>query len=305
MDSFERKDLNTEKRNVESSNIDELTTIQILELINNEDSSIPKNITKALKDIEKTIDICVESLKLGGRIFYIGAGTSGRLGVLDASEIPPTFSAPKHIFTGIIAGGDAALKNSIEGAEDNAKQALIDLKTALLKKDDVLIGVSASGAAKYVQSALVYAKSIQAKTVYLLCNKAPYLNAKTDAVIAMNLFISPDHFIASFRVSSVSSVVNDFDEITNSVSVFLRLEVFSINSIGSEPVINRWFKFVLVPTKLSINNFGPLNEPPIPRTTILRTPSRTPLFKHSDKSLEGQLGVFALYCGCHAAWSSV
>ena len=106
--------------------------------------------------------------------------------MLDASEIPPTFSAPKHIFTGIIAGGDAALKNSIEGAEDNAKQALIDLKAALIKKDDVLIGVSASGAAKYVQSALVYAKSIQAKTVYLLCNKAPYLNAKTDAVIAVD-----------------------------------------------------------------------------------------------------------------------
>jgi len=200
MDSFERKDLNTEKRNAESSNIDELTTIQILELINNEDSSIPKKITKALKDIEKTIDICVESLKSGGRIFYIGAGTSGRLGVLDASEIPPTFSAPKHIFTGIIAGGDAALKNSIEGAEDNPKQALIDLKTALIKKDDVLIGVSASGAAKYVQSALVYAKSIQAKTVYLLCNKAPYLNAKTDAVIAVDT--GPEVITGSTRMKA-------------------------------------------------------------------------------------------------------
>ena len=200
MDSFERKDLNTEKRNVESSNIDELTTIQILELINNEDSSIPKKITKALKDIEKTIDICVESLKLGGRVFYIGAGTSGRLGVLDASEIPPTFSAPKHIFTGIIAGGDAALKNSIEGAEDNPKQALIDLKTVLIKKDDVLIGVSASGAAKYVQSALVYAKSIQAKTVYLLCNKSPYLNAKTDAVIAVDT--GPEVITGSTRMKA-------------------------------------------------------------------------------------------------------
>ena len=200
MDSFERKDLNTEKRNAESSNIDELTTIQILELINNEDSSIPKKITKALKDIEKTIDICVESLKLGGRIFYIGAGTSGRLGILDASEIPPTFSASKHIFTGIIAGGDAALKNSIEGAEDNPKQALIDLKAALIKKDDVLIGVSASGAAKYVQSALVYAKSIQAKTVYLLCNKVPYLNAKTDAVIAVDT--GPEVITGSTRMKA-------------------------------------------------------------------------------------------------------
>lgn len=200
MDSFERKDLNTEKRNVGSSNIDELTTIQILELINNEDSSIPKKITKVLKDIEKTIDICVESLKSGGRVFYIGAGTSGRLGVLDASEIPPTFSAPKHIFTGIIAGGDAALKNSIEGAEDNPRQALIDLKTALIKKDDVLIGVSASGAAKYVQSALVYAKSIQAKTVYLLCNQAPYLNAKTDAVIAVDT--GPEVITGSTRMKA-------------------------------------------------------------------------------------------------------
>ena len=203
MKTIKRKDLDTEKQNDNSSNIDKLTSIQILKLINSEDSSITKKIAEALEDIESVVEICIQSIKSGGRVFYIGAGTSGRLGVLDASEIPPTFSAPKDLFTGIIAGGDSALRNSIEGAEDDSSQAIVDLKHALLKKDDVLIGISTSGAAKYVQSALVYAESIQAKTVYLLCNKLPYLKAKTDAVIAIDT--GPEIITGSTRMKAGSA----------------------------------------------------------------------------------------------------
>ena len=200
MDTIQRKDLSTEKQNVESLNIDELSIIRILELINNEDASIPKKIAASLAEIEQTVDLCIQSLKSNGRIFYIGAGTSGRLGVLDASEIPPTFSAPNDLFTGIIAGGDKALKNSIEGAEDDPEQAIKDLKNHNIKKDDVLIGISSSGAARYVQSALDYAKSIKAKIVYITCNKKPYLHVNADVAIALET--GPEIITGSTRMKA-------------------------------------------------------------------------------------------------------
>ena len=186
MDSIERKDLNTEGQNFNSKNIDELSVMEILEVINQEDKLIADKVADAMSDIEKTIRVCTDSIKSGGSIFYIGAGTSGRLGVLDASEIPPTFSAPPDLFKGLIAGGDQALRKSIEGAEDNPKQAVVDLKAANLQPGDVLIGISTSGAARYVQSALQYAKSIGAKTIYLICNKTPFLEANTDVIISID-----------------------------------------------------------------------------------------------------------------------
>ena len=200
MDTIQRKDLSTEKQNVESLNIDELSIIRILELINNEDASLPKKIAASLAEIEQTVDLCIQSLKSNGRIFYIGAGTSGRLGVLDASEIPPTFSAPNDLFTGIIAGGDKALKNSIEGAEDDPEQAIKDLKNHNIKKEDVLIGISSSGAARYVQSALDYAKSIKAKIVYITCNKTPYLYVDADVAIALET--GPEIITGSTRMKA-------------------------------------------------------------------------------------------------------
>ena len=186
MDSIERKDLNTEGQNFNSNNIDELSVIEILEVINQEDKLIADKVAGAMSDIEKTIRFCTDAIKSGGSIFYIGAGTSGRLGVLDASEIPPTFSAPPDLFKGLIAGGDQALRKSIEGAEDNPKQAIVDLKAANLKPGDAIIGISTSGAARYVQSALQYAKLIEAKTIYLICNKTPFLQANTDVIISID-----------------------------------------------------------------------------------------------------------------------
>ena len=119
-------------------------------------------------------------------VCYIGAGTSGRLGVLDASEMPPTYSVPAHWFNGIIAGGDDALRQSIEGAEDQPENAITDLKKFGLNAGDVLIGISTSGAARYVQSAIEYARSIDAKTVYLICNEKPLLSCESDVVITVD-----------------------------------------------------------------------------------------------------------------------
>ena len=139
-----RGELNTEKRNDASSSIDSMSVKDILKTINEEDSKILDAVKLAIPKIEKTVEITINSIKNGGRVFYIGAGTSGRLGVLDASEIPPTFSAPTKYFNGIIAGGDKALKKSIEGAEDSNEDAIKDLRAYNLSDNDTIIGISLS-----------------------------------------------------------------------------------------------------------------------------------------------------------------
>ena len=181
-----RGELNTEKRNEASSSIDSMSVKDILKTINEEDSKILDAVKLAIPKIEKTVEITINSIKNGGRVFYIGAGTSGRLGVLDASEIPPTFSAPTKYFNGIIAGGDNALRNSIEGAEDQIQNAIDDLKSFSINELDTIIGISCSGAASYVISALEYARGLNAKTIYLITNPNPFKNTKVDVIIQAN-----------------------------------------------------------------------------------------------------------------------
>ena len=132
-------ELNTERRNLASANIDNMEIVDVLRTINNEDAKIIDAVKVAIPQIEETLNFTVRSIKNGGRVFYVGAGTSGRLGVLDASEIPPTFSAPNDYFNGIIAGGDNALRNSIEGAEDKSDSAVSDLKAYSLNKLDTVL----------------------------------------------------------------------------------------------------------------------------------------------------------------------
>ena len=178
-----RGELSTEQQNIDSLKVDRMSTNEILTLINNEDSQISNAVKDAIPEIESTIDLVVNSIKSGGRIFYIGAGTSGRLGVLDASEIPPTFSASEDLFIGIIAGGDDALRKSIEGAEDSKEKAINDLNSYEINSSDTLIGISCSGAAAYVISALDYAKSKNAKTIYLVTNPNPFKITEVDIII--------------------------------------------------------------------------------------------------------------------------
>ena len=181
-----RETLNTEQQNKSSLEIDQFSVLKILETINNEDQTVATAVKKALPDIEVVVSFAKKSLGSGGRVFYIGAGTSGRLGVLDASECPPTYSVPSDWFIGLIAGGDVALRRSIEGAEDDQFQAEKDLEKYNINSNDLLIGISCSGAAKYVISALEYAKKKSAKTVYLITNPAPYLSTSVDKVIAVD-----------------------------------------------------------------------------------------------------------------------
>ena len=181
-----RETLNTEQQNKNSLEIDQFSVLKILETINYEDQTIATAVKKVLPDVEVVVSFAKKSLDSGGRVFYIGAGTSGRLGVLDASECPPTYSVSSDWFIGLIAGGDDALRRSIEGAEDDQFQAEEDLEKYNISSNDLLIGISCSGAAKYVISALEYAKKKSAKTVYLITNPVPYLSTSVDKVIAVD-----------------------------------------------------------------------------------------------------------------------
>lgn len=163
--------LDTEGSNLNSANIDNLSTIEVLTIINEEDKKVAEVISQIIGDIQIAIDAVYEKVKDGGRIIYIGAGTSGRLGVLDASECPPTYGVDKNLVQGIIAGGFDALHSAIEGAEDLRDESIKDLETIKFSSQDALIGLAASGRTPYVISALEYANSIGAVTVSVSCVK--------------------------------------------------------------------------------------------------------------------------------------
>ena len=195
-----RGELKTEQQNPQSSQIDSMSINDILKTINREDQYIAIAVQATIRDIEKTVELTVNSIQKGGRVFYVGAGTSGRLGVLDASEIPPTFSAPKGLFIGVIAGGENALRNSVEGAEDRPEEAIIDLEQYDLNKNDTLVGISCSGAANYVVSALDHAKENGAKTVYLVTNPNPFKITEVDVII--NAVTGPEVVTGSTRMKA-------------------------------------------------------------------------------------------------------
>ena len=200
MESVDRKDLSTEKQNPKSLDIDTQSIDQILRTINQEDQTIANKVNEAIGDISRAVELTTNAIQSGNRIFYIGAGTSGRLGVLDASEMPPTFSVSPKWFNGIIAGGDHALRNSIEGAEDKAEMAVKDLQKHNVSDGDIVIGISTSGAAKYVTSGIEFAKSLGAKTVYLICNEKPHISADVDVMIKIDT--GPEVITGSTRMKA-------------------------------------------------------------------------------------------------------
>ena len=176
----------TEKFNKNSKNIDIKPTKDILKTINDEDKTVAFAVEKALGEIEKAVDIITENFKTGGRLFYFGAGTSGRLGVLDASECPPTFSAPKEMVQGYIAGGDRALRTAVEGAEDSAELAREDFNKLNITKNDTVVSISASGNAKYVVEILKLGKETGAKTIGISNNKNALLKEFSDVFIFLD-----------------------------------------------------------------------------------------------------------------------
>ena len=190
----------TEQRNPNSMHVDSLSALEIVQLMNEEDKQVPLAIEKCLPQIAQAVERIVAAFQQGGRLVYIGAGTSGRLGVLDASECPPTFGVSPEMVKGIIAGGERALRHPIEGAEDSKAQAVVDLQTIQLSSKDVLVGIAASGRTPYVIGALEYAKSLGSVTVSIASNPNSAMANIVD--IAIDTVVGPEVLTGSSRLKS-------------------------------------------------------------------------------------------------------
>ena len=190
----------TEQRNPNSMHVDSLSALEIVQLMNEEDKQVPLAIEKCLPQIAQAVECIVAAFQQGGRLVYIGAGTSGRLGVLDASECPPTFGVSPEMVKGIIAGGERALRHPIEGAEDSKEQAVVDLQTIQFSSKDVLVGIAASGRTPYVIGALEYAKSLGSVTVSIASNPNSAMANIVD--IAIDTVVGPEVLTGSSRLKS-------------------------------------------------------------------------------------------------------
>lgn len=180
----ELKGIKTEERNPRTMNIDALSTAEMVALINSEDKKVALAVEEVLPEIAKAVDMIYERLDNGGRLIYCGCGTSGRLGVLDAAECPPTFGVSSDMVMAVMAGGAAASANANEGAEDNFEQGGLDLKSIGFSKNDVLVGIAASGRTPYVLGAMSYAKNLGADVIALTCNKNSPVDLAADIGIA-------------------------------------------------------------------------------------------------------------------------
>lgn len=190
--------LRTEGRNPRTMNMDEMPAEELLAVMNDEDRRCAEAVHEALPQIAKACDLCVESLKLGGRMIYTGAGTSGRLGILDASECGPTFSSDRVI--ACIAGGNEAVRHATEGSEDNEEAGGLDLQKAGLDERDTVIAIAASGRTPYAIGALKYARQAGARTVSVSCNKNALMSQYADAPIEVDA--GPEVLTGSSRLKS-------------------------------------------------------------------------------------------------------
>lgn len=190
----------TEQRNPNSMNIDRLSAQDIVRVINNEDKQVPMAVEKCLSQIAEAVEKIVDAFQQGGRLVYVGAGTSGRLGVLDASECPPTYGVSPEMVVGLIAGGERALRHSIEGAEDNAEQGKADLQAVNFSEKDVLVGIAASGRTPYVLGALDYANELGATTVSIASNPNSAMAKVVD--IAIETVVGAEVLTGSSRMKS-------------------------------------------------------------------------------------------------------
>lgn len=192
--------LTTEAVNPETSMIDESSTEQMVLLMNQQDAMVPAAVAKEVSHIAKAVDILHQSLSNGGRMFYIGAGTSGRLGVLDASECPPTFGTDPSLVQGYIAGGDIALRQAVEGCEDDADEGIALIESIGVTDKDVVIGISASGSANFVLAAMRKANEIGAATIGVCNNKGSKLDAVVNVCIAP--VVGPEVISGSTRLKA-------------------------------------------------------------------------------------------------------
>lgn len=195
--------LTTEEFNPKSQRLDEMSTLEILTTMNDEDQTIALAVQRVLPQVEATIEKVVASFKNGGRLIYIGAGTSGRIGVLDAVECPPTFSTSPELVQALLAGGEGAMFQAVEGAEDDELLGASDLQKLLITENDVIIGIAASGRTPYVKGALVYANSCGATTVSLTSNENSTISQFAD--IKIEVVTGPEVLTGSTRLRAATA----------------------------------------------------------------------------------------------------
>ncbi len=190
----------TESRNPASERIDTLSPLEIVRLMNAEDASVPAAVAKAEQAIAQAVEVIADRLRSGGRLIYMGAGTSGRLGVLDATECPPTFNTNPEMVVGLIAGGYTALTRAVEGAEDHPEYGVTDLQEIKLKATDVVVGIATSGRTPYVIGGLDYARKLGAYAIGLACNANSAMEASTDLMITV--VVGPEVISGSTRLKA-------------------------------------------------------------------------------------------------------
>lgn len=198
--SVEINQLTTEKRHTNTMHLDQMSVGQVLEEMNKEDRKVPEVIAEALGQIEAAVETIIQSFNAGGRLIYFGAGTSGRLGVLDAAECVPTFGVSPDLVVGLIAGGDKAMVEAVEGAEDSLTLAEEDFKKLKLNANDTVVGIAASGRTPYVIGGLQYAQSIGAKTVSIACNQQAKISGF--AQIPIEVDCGPEVLTGSTRLKA-------------------------------------------------------------------------------------------------------
>jgi N-acetylmuramic acid 6-phosphate etherase len=211
--------LTTEQTNPASLEIDTRSSLEIVGLMNAEDQSVATAVSRVSPQIAQAIDLIARQLAIGGRLFYIGAGTSGRLGVLDASECPPTFNTDPGQVIGIIAGGPQALTRAIEGAEDDLDAAEKDLSPYQFSSQDVLVGIATSGRTPYVLGGLRFAKSVGATTIGFSCNQASEMNQLSDVMIVP--VVGPEVISGSTRLKSGTATKMVLNMLTTGTMVLL------------------------------------------------------------------------------------
>jgi len=191
----------TERRNPRSATIDTASAVEIVDLIGAEDAGVPAAVSKARLEIARVIDLVETAFRAGGRLIYVGAGTSGRLGVLDAAECPPTFGTPPEMVVGLIAGGPPALVRSIEGAEDDTAAAERELKAIAVSRKDVVVGIAASGTTPYVGAALEVGRALGARTVFLSCSEPP-TKLRDSCDVCITVLVGPEIVTGSTRMKA-------------------------------------------------------------------------------------------------------
>lgn len=247
--------IKTTEKESKYQDLDKINTLQLLQNINAEDKTVPYVIETIIPEIEKLVEVVYDKMLSGGRLFYIGAGTSGRLGIVDASECPPTFGVAQGLVIGIIAGGDSAIRKAVEFAEDSTEQGWADLQAHNINEKDVVIGIAASGTTPYVIGALQQAQQHNIITACIVCNSgsevAMYANYKMEAIVG------PEFVTGSTRMKAGTAQKLILNMISTSVMIKLGRVVGNKMvdmQLSNDKLIDRGTKMVMEQLNISYEN---------------------------------------------------